>query len=73
MERVARHKSRYFGNTWTIYENAKPGPLRLSPPENRLGEALDYEKMKGMFTENPPPLETILTAIAEAEERLNRL
>jgi nucleotidyltransferase AbiEii toxin of type IV toxin-antitoxin system len=57
LERVALFKSRFFGSSWSNYDSARPGSLRLSPPKTRISELeRDYEKMKPMFLEEPPGL-----------------
>jgi hypothetical protein len=52
LERVVRYKRKYFQSTWARYEEAKPGSLRLVPPEHRLADLkADYQQMQQMFTE----------------------
>jgi hypothetical protein len=73
LERVALFKSRFFGSSWSNYDAARPGSLRLSPPENRVSELeRDYEKMKPMFFEKPPAFADVLQVLRVAEERINR-
>jgi hypothetical protein len=72
LDRVARHKSLFFGSAWASYDAAKPGTLKLVPPEFRLSElARDYEKMKPMFLKDPPTFAEILETIADAEQFIN--
>ena len=72
LERVALHKSRFFGSSWTNYETAKPGQLKLVPKATRM-EALesDYAKMELMFAAKPPPFSLVIENIAEAERMIN--
>lgn len=73
LERVALFKSRFFGSSWANYDAARPGSLRLSPPENRVSELeRDYEKMRPMFLEKPPAFSDVLQVLRAAEERINR-
>ncbi|MEK6406287.1 MAG: nucleotidyl transferase AbiEii/AbiGii toxin family protein [Acidobacteriota bacterium] len=73
LERVALLKSRFFGSSWSNYDSARTGSLRLTPPENRVSEMeRDYEKMKPMFLEEPPIFADVLQVLRVAEERINR-
>lgn len=73
LERVALFKSRFFGSSWSNYDSARQGGLRLSPPENRYTELeRDYEKMKPMFLEHPPAFADVLQVLRVAEETINR-
>lgn len=73
LARVVLHKSRFFASSWAKYDLAKPGSLRLSPPEARKAELrMDYEKMAAMFLSSPPSFESILNTVREAEEEINR-
>ncbi len=73
LERVRRHKDTYFRSAWANYETAKPGTLRLRPPEHREAELQsDLDKMRVMFFGVPPIFEDILAALREAEDTINR-
>lgn len=72
LERVRLHKSRYFGSAWAKYDTARPGTLRLAPPEGRIGELRrDYSAMELMFLSPPPAFEEVLAVLHEAERVLN--
>lgn len=72
LKRVVLHKSRFFASNWARYELAKPGSLRLFPPEYRIAELrADYEKMKDMFLSPPPAFEIIMSTVREAEVAIN--
>jgi hypothetical protein len=72
LERVVRHKRIYFKSAWAHYEAAKPGSLRLVPPEDRLAELrTDYQQMQEMFTESPPPFANILRQLRRIEDAIN--
>ena len=73
LERVCVHKNRFFKNAWSRYETARPGTLRLLPPETRHGELRrDYALMLQMFMNAPPPFEDILQTLIAAETSINR-
>ncbi len=72
LDRVVRHKRIYFQSAWAHYEAAKPGSLRLAPPEHRLAELrADYQQMQEMFTEPPPPFDNILRQLRSIEDAIN--
>ena len=72
LDRVVRHKRIYFQSAWAHYEAAKPGSLRLVPPEHRLAELrADYQQMQEMFTEPPPPFDNILRQLRSIEDAIN--
>lgn len=73
LKRVVLHKSRFFASSWAKYELAKQGTLRLFPPDYRIAELkADYEKMSDMFLSPPPPFDSILATVREAEAAINK-
>ena len=73
LARVVRHKRTYFQSAWANYDAAKPGSLRLVPPAHRLADLkTDYQQMRAMFTEPPPPFDDILRQLTLIEETLNK-
>jgi hypothetical protein len=73
LARVVRHKRTYFQSTWANYETAKPGSLRLVPPDHRLPNLrADYQQMREMFTELQPPFDNILRMLRHIEDTLNK-
>jgi len=70
---VAAHKASYFPKASAKYELARPGTLRLSPPEH-LVPALraDYESMREMFISDPPSFAHVLEEIAALELGINQ-
>ena len=73
LESVVRHKRMFFSSGYANYQNAKPGSLRLVPPDARVGElGSDYTKMGEMFMESPPSFAEVLGVIREAEREINR-
>jgi hypothetical protein len=70
--KVARHKEVFFPAAWARYTDAKPGTLRLVPPDARLLElAQDYRKMQEMIFGKPPTLEHLLEVLREIEQAIN--
>ena len=71
--RVVRLKRTYFQSAWANYDAAKPGSLRLVPPDHRLADLkADYQQMQEMFTEPPPPFDDILRQLRNIEDTLNK-
>ena len=69
---VASHKSVFFSSAAAQYANARPGTLRLVPPESRIGELRrDYESMREMIFGPVPGFEHILSVLAEMESAIN--
>jgi hypothetical protein len=72
LDRVAEHKRVFFRSAWARYEDARPGSLRLLPPEERLATLrADYDKMREMFFGDRPPFEQILDVLRELEKKIN--
>jgi hypothetical protein len=72
LERVAVHKKTFFRSGWARYDEARPGSLRLVPPDGRL-ETLrrDYDSMQLMFFGDIVPFDQILEALTLLERRIN--
>jgi hypothetical protein len=69
---VARHKEVFFPAAWARYADAKPGTLRLVPPEARLPELeQDYRKMQEMIFGKPPPFEQLIEVLQQIELVIN--
>ena len=69
---VVQHKRLYFQSSWANYDAAKPGSLRLVPPDYRIADLkTDYQQMQEMFTEAPPPFEELLRQLRNTEDTLN--
>lgn len=74
LETVALDKARLFRSKWARYDLAKPGTLRLVPPEARsltLSEDLSKMIESGMFGGEPPTWPAILERLARLEAAIN--
>jgi hypothetical protein len=70
--KVARHKEVFFPAAWARYAEARPGTLRLVPPEARLPELeQDYRKMREMIFGEVPAFEQVLEVLREIERQVN--
>ncbi len=74
-DRVARHRKIFFKVSWVNYDSLRKGTLNLLPPSEQLGDwRRDYEAMReGMFFEEPPSFDEVLTVIRQFEEAFNRV
>jgi len=71
---VAEHKKRFFYAAWAKYDEARPGSLHLVPHQVLHADLQnDYEKMRDMFFDKPPPFDRIIITLTELEEKINSL
>jgi hypothetical protein len=73
LTQVADHKAVFFRAAWAQYDTARPGTLRLSPQAARLAALRrDYEAMKPMMFDDPPPsFERVMARIRQLESVIN--
>jgi hypothetical protein len=70
--KVARHKEVFFPAAWARYADAKPGTLRIVPPDARLPELeQDYRKTQEMIFGEPPTFARLLEVLREIEQAIN--
>ncbi len=69
---VVQFKMRFYRCPWAQYELAKPGSIRLSPPEHHLAALRqDYRAMQTLLFGNMPDFDEVLAGIAALERRIN--
>ena len=69
----AEHKKVFFREAAARYDLAKPGSLRVCPPESHVAQIRsDYRDMREMFFAEPPPFDTVMSDLRELEDRVNR-
>ena len=72
LNKVVEFKDKFYHCSWAKYEDAKPGTIKLLPPEyNVKAFKEDYEKMKNMIYGDKPDFDVILGVIAELEKEIN--
>ncbi|HMD99045.1 MAG TPA: nucleotidyl transferase AbiEii/AbiGii toxin family protein [Terriglobia bacterium] len=72
LAQVVRHKETFYPSGWAHYDRARPGSLRLLPPENRAAALeRDYRDMTVMIFGQPPPFDEIMEPLATLEEEIN--
>ena len=70
---VVEHKKVFFREAAARYDLAKPGSLRVCPPESQVAQIRsDYRDMREMFFAEPPPFDTVMSDLRELEDRVNR-
>ena len=74
LRQVVAFKDRFYPAGSAHYELAKPGTMRLMPPEDCLPALkADYEHMKNMIFGEKPSFEEILNTINKISAEINRL
>lgn len=74
LERVVRFKERFYPAGSAHYELAKPGTMRLLPPEEYLPILReDYEHMKNMIFGETPEFGEIMECMERLEREINLL
>lgn len=73
LEKVVSFKDKFYHSPWGRYDLAKPGSIRLMPPEQNI-KALrsDYEQMLAMLYGAKPTFDEIMCGLAHLEEEINR-
>lgn len=74
LSRVVQFKERFYPAGNAHYDLAKPGTMRLLPPEDCLPSLReDYAHMQNMLFGNKPSFERIMDCIARLELEINQL
>ena len=74
LQNVADFKDKFYHAGWANYKNAKPGTMKLLPPEHSLQELRsDYQKMQAMIYEDKISFDEILDALSQLEREINDL
>ena len=73
LTKVVEFKMKFYPRSWAKYPEAKPGTLKLVPPDYRL-KALeeDYISMTQMLYGAIPSFETVMASIQALEEEINK-
>jgi hypothetical protein len=70
--KVAEHKSIFFASPAAKYAEARPGTLRLVPPDCRLGELRrDYQSTQEMIFGETPTFEHVMKILGKIEATIN--
>lgn len=72
--RVVEFKMKFYPRKWAQYELARPGSMKLCPPEYRYAALEeDYAVMQGMMFGECPPFPVLMEFIRELEAEINAL
>jgi hypothetical protein len=72
LENVVEFKKRFYPRGWAQYDLAKPGSLKLIPPEWILGAMRkDYAAMQEMMFGRRPDFDTIIQGLVDLEAEIN--
>ena len=70
---VVEHKKVFFREAAARYDLAKPGSLRVCPPDDNFPRIRsDYRDMREMFFVEPPPFDSLIADLRELEDQVNR-
>ncbi len=74
LERVVNFKKKFYPRGWARYEDAKPGTIKLTPPDYRMSEVeKDYLNMRQMFFGDFPAFRELMEYIQELESEINMI
>ena len=74
LEKVVSFKMRFYPRGWAKYELAKPGSLKLVPPDRILkAMAKDYDAMQEMIFGHRPTFDQIIEGLRLLERDINAL
>ncbi|MCX6835582.1 MAG: nucleotidyl transferase AbiEii/AbiGii toxin family protein [candidate division Zixibacteria bacterium] len=72
LEEVVHFKMKFYRRKWAKYEDAKPGTLRLLPPDHNLSPLKkDYASMQAMIFGAIPKFDEIMEGLAAVETEIN--
>jgi len=74
LDRVVKFKNKFYPSSAAHYELAKPGSMRLVPPNNCI-EVIrsDYNHMKNMIFGEQPDFNKMMDCISNMEQEVNEL
>ena len=74
LKKVVDFKMKFYPRGWAHYENAKPGTIKLMPPEFRLAALeKDYSDMSEMMFGTYPTFSELMSYIKELECDINSI
>jgi hypothetical protein len=74
LDDVVQFKKKFYPRGWANYDAAKPGTLKLIPPEHVLDVMhKDYAAMQEMIFGRNPTFDEIITSLSDLETQINHL
>lgn len=72
LSKVVGFKEKFYRTPWAKLSEARPGSLKLAPPEYRLPElANDYASMRPMLFGGYPSFDEVIAFMYELEQKIN--
>ena len=72
LTRVVAFKDKFYRCPWARYDLAKPGTMRLMPPEYNIPKLIeDYEHMQNMIFGEKHDFEEVLCILKQLEQEIN--
>lgn len=72
LEEVVDFKTRFYPRGWARYDLAKPGSIKLVPPDRILAEIeKDYAAMQEMIFGRRPDFDEIMKGLSQLEQEIN--
>ena len=73
LQEVVEFKNRFYPSKWARYELARPGHIKLIPPDERIKELkTDYTAMQEMIFGRIPLFTEIIGILSELEKEINK-
>lgn len=74
LQQVVNFKNKFYPRGWAHYSDAKPGTLKLVPPDYRLAALkTDYISMRDMLFGDVPSFQSVMNTLRLLEEEINGL
>jgi hypothetical protein len=73
LAQVVKHKNVFFRSAWASYDTAKPGSLKIVPPDARIEDLrADHRDMAPMmFDGEPPTFDEIIARLRALQDAIN--
>lgn len=74
LEKVVAFKTKFYPRKWARYDLAKPGTIKLLPPDYRLDNLReDYADMSEMMFGDYPNFNDLISSIGKLQDEINQL
>lgn len=71
---VVKFKDKFYHRAWAKYDLAKPGTMKLLPPQHCISILKkDYKAMEEMIFDIPPTFDELMTDVKKIESEINEL
>lgn len=74
LSQVVSFKEKFYRSPWAEYEYAKPGTMKLLPPEHCVTDLRnDYKRMQSMIFGEAPIFDDMMVSLINLENEINAL